>query len=113
MTDLYVTIVGFSHYFGIQAFPIGTQVTCVKEPQNAYDSEAIKAAIPPFGTVGYLANGVHTKANGTLTAGRVYDRVGESFTVRVMFTTSTKVIAKIEALPETSLPAPFAPESPT
>lgn len=107
MTELYVTIVGFSHYFGIQAFPIGAQISCLKEPQNAYDSEAIKATISVIGTVGYIANSVNTKANGTLTAGRIYDRVGESFTVRVLFTTSTKVIAKVEVPPD--MPAPESP----
>ena len=96
MTDLYVTIVGFSHYCGINAFPIGMQLLCVKEPDNAHDNEAIKVTLPLIGTVGYIANGVNTKANGTLTAGRLYEKVGESFNVRVLFTTPAHVIARVE-----------------
>lgn len=97
MQELFITIVGFSNYYGKEPFRIGAELICVKEPDNAFDSEAIKATIPLIGTVGYVANGVTTKANGTFTAGRVYDRVGDRFMVRVLFTTNTKVIARIES----------------
>ncbi len=95
MQETFVTIVGFSHYYGKEPFRIGTELTCIKKPDNVYDSEAIKATLPVIGTVGYVANGVNTKANGTSTAGRIYDKVGDVFTVKVMFTTSSKVIAQV------------------
>ena len=95
MPNTYITIVGFSHYYGKEPFRIGAEFTCVKEPDNAFDSEAIKVTFPVLGTVGYVANGVNTKANGTSTAGRVYDKVGERFTAQVLFTTNSKVIAQI------------------
>lgn len=96
MEETYITIVGFSNYFGKEPFKIGTELKCVKEPDNAYDNEAIKATLPVIGTVGYVANGVNTKANGTSTAGRIYDKVGDKFIATVLFTTNSKVICRIE-----------------
>lgn len=95
MQNIYITIVGFTNYYGKEPFKIGTEFTCVKEPDNAFDSEAIKVIFPLFGTVGYVANSVNTKANGTSTAGRVYDKVGDRFTVTVLFSTNTKIIAQV------------------
>lgn len=95
MKPVYITIVGFGYYCGINPFSIGSVLLCEKEPSNPKDCEAIKAQLPVLGTVGYVANSVSTKANGTLSAGRIYDTVGNKFLARVMFTTSTKVIARI------------------
>ena len=95
MQDTCITIVGFSNYFGKEPFRIGAEFTCVKEPDNAFDGEAIKVIFPVLGTVGYVANGVNTKANGTFTAGRIYDKVGDRFTVKVLFSTNTKIIAQV------------------
>lgn len=95
MTDRYVTIVGFNNYYGNRPFAIGTTLLCEKEPNNACDSEAIKAVFPFLGTVGYVANSVHTRANGTLSAGRIYELVGDRFLVEVAFTTGTKVITRV------------------
>ena len=40
---------------------------------------------------GYLANSPDTVAGGTMSAGRVYDRVKKHFYIRVMFTTFTSM----------------------
>jgi|GEM_PF-109255 len=96
MNELYVTITGFCHYFGLKAFEIGGLVRCEKEPDNCYDAEAIRCTLPLSGTLGYLANSPQTVAGGTMSAGRVYDRVGPRFHVRVLFTSCTKVICRVE-----------------
>ena len=96
MKDKYITITGFKHYYGLTPFAIGNLVKCIKEPDNPYDSEAIKAIMPVIGKVGYIANSTDTTANGTMSAGRVYDHIKRYFYARVMFTTFTKVICKIE-----------------
>ena len=93
--ELYVTVVGFNNYYGKKPFIIGNQFQCVKEPDNEYDADAIKVEMPGFGTVGYVANSPRTKADGTLTAGRIYDRIGDKFSIQVMFATYTKVICKV------------------
>lgn len=94
--DLYVTITGFHNYYGMQPFAIGNLIRCRKEPDNRFDCEAIKCTLPMLGTVGYVANSVGTVACGTMSAGRIYDRVEERFYVRVMFTTNSKVICRVE-----------------
>lgn len=96
MKDKYVTIVSFSNFYGLRPFKIGNIVKCEKDSGNSYDAEAIKAVMPMIGTVGYLANSPTTIAGGTLSAGRLYDKFKNFFYIRVMFTTRTKVICKIE-----------------
>ncbi|MEA4854204.1 MAG: HIRAN domain-containing protein [Christensenella sp.] len=95
MAEQYVSIVGFRYYFDKRPFVIGAKLLCVKEPDNVYDNEAIKVVFPVLGTVGYLANSVHTKANGTISAGRIYETVKDSFAVEVAFVTHSTVIARV------------------
>ena len=96
MKEKYVTITGFKHYYGTKPFAIGSVICCRKEPDNAFDSEAIRCSLPVIGTVGYIANAPNTVAGGTMSAGRIYDHVKKRFYVRVMFTTFTKIICRIE-----------------
>ena len=96
MKNKYITITGFKHYYGLQPFQIGNLILCKKEPQNPFDNEAICASLPILGTVGYVANSPNTVAGGTMSAGRIYDHVKTHFYARVLFTTLTKVICKIE-----------------
>lgn len=96
MQDKFITITGFKHYYGRRPFQIGNLIKCSKQPDNCCDSEAIKATLPMIGTVGYVANSPDTLAGGTMSAGRIYDHVHKSFYARVMFTTFTKVICRIE-----------------
>ena len=96
MQERFITITGFGHYYGRTPFAIGRLVRCTKEPDNCYDSEAIKCTMPMIGTVGYVANSPTTAACGTMSAGRIYDSTDKSFFVRVMFITSSKIICKIE-----------------
>ena len=77
MEDLYVTVTGFANYYHKKPFAIGNVLICVKEPSNKYDSEAITVKLPIIGKVGYIAN-------------------SPASIVRVMFTTQSKVICKVE-----------------
>ena len=76
MKKVYVTITGMKYYYGFNPFSIGKKLTCKKEHNNPYDSEAIKVTMKNIGTVGYIANSPYTK-------------------VRVMFMTSTKIICEV------------------
>ena len=95
MKEMYVTITGFKYYYGASPFKIGKKVKCVKEPSNPYDSEAIKVVMKHIGTVGYIANSPYTSATGTMSAGRIWEKVGKKFYARVMFITSSKVICRV------------------
>ena len=95
MKELYVTITGFKHYYGQTPFQVGRKIKCEKEPDNPYDTEAIRATMKHIGTVGYIANSPYTTAIGTRSAGAIGHKVKRKFTVEVMFITGTKVICKV------------------
>ena len=94
--NIFVTITGFQHYYGREPFQIGNLIRCAKEPGNPYDSDAIRAFLPYIGKVGYIANSPQTKAGGTESASRIYERMPKRFYVRVLFTTCTKIICRVE-----------------
>ena len=48
-----------------------------------------------FGKVGYVGNSCRTVAKGTKSAGRIYDKVGDKFFVKVCFVTGGLVIAEV------------------
>ena len=96
MKEMFITVTGFRNYSGPAPFRIGRLVRCAKEPDNAYDKEAIRCTMPMLGTVGYVANSWSTVAGGTMSAGRVNDRVGKRFYARVLFTTTSKIICRVE-----------------
>ena len=53
MKELYFTIAGCSHYFGSDFIEKGMKVKLEKEPDNAYDKEAIQVKVKGLGkTVG-------------------------------------------------------------
>ena len=46
----YVTLTGLNYRFGTQPFAVGQKVKLVKEPENDFDREAIRAELPGLGT---------------------------------------------------------------
>lgn len=95
MKELYVTITGTTHYYGMRPFSIGKRIKCIKEKNNPFDNEAIKVTMKELGTVGYIANNPVTKATGTYSAGALQDKVKKKFHVEVMFITQSKVICRV------------------
>lgn len=93
---MYVTVTGFANYYGKKPFSIGNVLICEKDPSNKYDSEAIAVRLPIIGRVGFLANSTHNTAGGTMSAGRIYDKVEDKFYIRVLFTTQSKIICRVE-----------------
>ena len=90
-----ITITGINHYYGLQPFVIGKKIKCIKEAKNQFDKEAIRAKIKGVGTVGYVANSPYTVAQGTMSAGRIYDLVDKKFVVEVIFIAGNFVICSI------------------
>ena len=95
MKELYVTITGFKHYYGLAPFQVGRKIKCVKEPDNPHDAEAIRATMKHIGTVGYIANSPYTTAIGTKSAGAVGHKVKKKFTVEVMFIAGAYIICRV------------------
>ena len=91
----YIIITGMEHYFGNKIFKVGDVISCEKEFDNDYDEEAIKAMMKTFVKVGYVGNSCRTVAKGTKSAGRIYDKVGDKFFVKVCFVTGGSVSAEV------------------
>ena len=95
MMDLYVTVVGLKNYKGNQVFKLKSIVKLIKEPENDYDTEAIMCEVKYIGKTGYIANSTKTVIKGTMSAGRVYDKIGDVSFAEVKFIADDSVIAKI------------------
>ena len=95
MKETFVTITGFKHYYGKSIFTVGSLIKCVKEPDNTYDSEAIRCEYFPLKKVGYIANSVNTVANGTSSAGRIYDLFKQTTHAKILFITRESIIAQV------------------
>ena len=78
MEELYFTIAGCSHYFGSYFMEKGMKVKLEKEPDNEYDKEAIKVTYEGLGKIGYVANSSYTVIGESMSAGRLYDKIGEA-----------------------------------
>lgn len=91
----FVTITGINHYYGKAPLKPNVLFRIKKEPDNRYDSEAIAAELPFIGTIGYVANSTNTVYLGTVSAGRLYDKIGDYAYARVLFVTHCSVIAVI------------------
>lgn len=94
-SEIFITITGMQHYYGLRPFVIGSVVQLVKEPDNEHDAEAIAVALPLIGKIGYVANSPRTVARGTYSAGRAYDRFARTCLAQVLFATHDSIIARL------------------
>jgi len=91
----YVAIAGTQHYYGTDFLRPGLLVHLRKEPDNAYDQEAIKVVLTPIGKIGYVANSPHTVPMGCRSAGRIYDTFEEHVAGIVRFVMKDVVIVEL------------------
>lgn len=91
----FVTITGLNHYYGKKPFEIGRIIKLIKEPDNEYDKEAILAFLPYIEKIGYVANSANTVYDGTISAGRLYDKIDDYAYGRVMFVTHSSAIVLV------------------
>lgn len=73
----YFTIAGTKHHYGQDFMEKDMKVRLEKEPDNEYDSEAIKVMMDGLGLVGYVANSPYTVLGESYSAGRLYDKIGD------------------------------------
>lgn len=95
MKKIYFTLTGTKHYLGSDFLEPGMKVKLVKEPDNEYDQEAIKVLLKGVGKIGYVANSPYTVLGESLSAGRLYDKIGNKAKARIMFVTPKGVICKV------------------
>ena len=62
---------------------------------NEYDKEAIKVTYEGLGKIGYVANSSYTVIGESMSAGRLYDKIGDVAYAKVMLVTLAGTICKI------------------
>ena len=95
MENIFITITGVNHYFGMKPFKVGKIFKIVKDDDNDYDEEAIRAELPMIDTIGYVANSTNTVYAGTISAGRLYDKIDGYAYAQTMFITHSSIIALV------------------
>ena len=95
MNEMYFTIAGCDHYFGSEFMEKGMKVKLVKEPDNQYDKEAIQVKVKGLGKVGYVANSTFTVKGESMSAGRLYDKIGDKAKGKVAFVVDGGVVCRI------------------
>lgn len=104
MENIFITITGVNHYFGMKSFKVGKIFKILKEDNNEYDEEAIRAELPAIDTIGYVAN-----STNTVYAGRLYDKIDDYAYAQTMFITHSSVIALVLPPEEVECPADTTP----
>ena len=73
----------------------GTKICLEKEPDNEYDNEAMKVTYEGLGKIGYVANSSYTVIGGSMSAGRIYDKIGKKANAKVVLVTDHGTICSI------------------
>ena len=92
MEDMYFTVAGYNHYFGKEFMESGMTVRLIKEPDNEYDREAIRVEIKGLGKCGYVANSPYTVKGESMSAGRLYDKIGAEAEGKIMYVLNNGVL---------------------
>ena len=98
MSSCYITITGLNHYYGQDFIEPKMNVRLVKEPDNKYDREAIRVELEGLGKIGYVANSPYTVKGESYSAGRVYDRIGDTAEATVKLVVPGGVLCKLKRL---------------
>lgn len=92
----YFTLTGTRYYLGKDFIHPGMKVRLYKEPENAYDREAIRVECEGLGKIGYVANSVYTVIGDSLSAGRLYDRIGNTARAEVLAVTERGILCVVK-----------------
>ena len=72
------------------------EVKLAKEPDNEMDKEAIKVEMDGLGLVGYVANSPFTVQVESMSAGRVYDKIGDTATGIVKYILPRGILCELK-----------------
>lgn len=85
MAEKYFTITGMCYRYGNDFLEPKMKVNLVKESDKDYDTEAIKVEMPGLGQIGYVANSSRTVLGECMSAGRLYDLIGDEAEGEVLY----------------------------
>lgn len=95
MEKIYFTLTGTKHYFGKEFLESNMDIFLEKEPDNKYDKEAIQVKIEGLGKIGYVANSPYTVLGESMSAGRIYDKIGVHAKGKIVLVTEYGVLCKL------------------
>lgn len=93
---IWFTLTGTSHYHGHEFLEKGMKVRLEKEPDNSHDREAIKVLMDGIGHIGYVANSPWTVIGESYSAGRLYDKIGDTARGKVKLVTEKGVLCTLK-----------------
>ncbi|MBR3332988.1 MAG: HIRAN domain-containing protein [Clostridia bacterium] len=93
---IWFTLTGTNHYLGDDFLEKGMKVRLEKEPDNRHDREAIKVTVKGLGHIGYVANSPYTVVGESWSAGRLYDKIGDTAKGKVVTVTDKGVLCRLE-----------------
>ena len=91
-----ITITGTGHYHGQEFITPGMKIRLVKDPDNEYDREAIRAELKGLGKIGYVANSPHTVIGESMSAGRLYDKIGDTAKATVLYVLPRGILCRVK-----------------
>ena len=91
----FFTLTGTKHYYGSDFLKPGMKLELKKEPDNEYDREAIAVNIDGLSQVGYVANSPYTVIGESMSAGRLYDKIGDTAIGEVVFVTDKGILCRV------------------
>ena len=96
--DIYISISGMQFRYGSDFLERGMTLVLEKDPDNEYDTEAIKVSAPGLGQIGWVANSVNTVIGECYSAGRLYDKIGDTATATVAYVMvdAKKAVCKVD-----------------
>lgn len=95
MAKIYFTVAGGRHYYGTEFLEKGMKVELRKEPENEYDTEAIQVRLEGIGKIGYVANSTYTVLGECMSAGRLYDKIGDVAYGKIVYVLPQGVVCKL------------------
>lgn len=101
MEKVFITITGMSYNYGndfVESKMLGKlKIHLEKEPDNKYDQEAIMAKLEGFGKIGYVANSSRTMTKDSYSAGRLYDKIGDTAVATVEYKVGNGLVCSVDA----------------
>ena len=93
---IYFTIAGTKHHYGQEFMEKDMKVRLEKEPDNEADTEAIKVMMDRLGHVGYVANSPYTVLGESYSAGRLYDKIGDTASGTIRYVLDKGVLCELQ-----------------
>lgn len=75
--NMYFTLAAVNMFNGSKPFHVGSIIKLIKDFENQYDSEAILVELRYAGESAYVANSVRSVVKGTMSSGRLYDKISD------------------------------------